>query len=109
MEVSRGDLITVALVGDYGKLRPALVVQNTAFQGLESVMVLPLSSDLRDWPLFRVTMEPTPENGLQRRSQVMIDKAATVPRMKIGQLIGRAEIGTMREVNTALGGFLGLS
>jgi mRNA interferase MazF len=108
MEVNRGDLITVALVGDYGKPRPALVVQAAAFRALESVTVLPLSSDLRDWPLFRVTVEPRPGNGLQKRFQIMIDKAVTVPRMKIGQRIGRADIGTMREVDTALAGFLGL-
>jgi mRNA interferase MazF len=108
MEVNRGDLITVALVGDYGKPRPALVVQSAAFQELDSVTVLPLSSDLRDWPLFRIMMEPKSSNGLQRRSQIMVDKAATVPRAKIGQHIGRADTGTMRAVDTALAGFLGL-
>jgi len=108
MEVNRGDLITVALVGDYGKPRPALVVQSAAFQELDSVTVLPLSSDLRDWPLFRIMVEPKSSNGLQRRSQIMVDKAATVPRTKIGQRIGRADSVTMRAVDTALAGFLGL-
>jgi len=109
MEVNRGDLITVALVGDYGKPRLALVVQSAAFQSLESVTVLPLSSDLRDWPLFRIMMEPKSSNGLRKRSQVMIDKAVTVPRTKIGQRIGRADTRTMHDVDTALAGFLGLS
>ena len=100
--------MTVAMPGDYGKPRPALVVQADAFRELESVTVLRLSSDLRDLPLFRITVEPRPGNGLQKRSQIMVDKAATVPRAKIGQHIGRADTATIRAVDTALAGFLGL-
>jgi mRNA interferase MazF len=109
MEIARGDVVTAAMQGDYGKPRPALVVQANAFKLLDSVTVLRLSSDLSALPLFRITIEPKPSNGLQKRSQIMIDKAATVPRAKIGQRIGRADIGTMRAVDTALAGFLGLS
>jgi len=41
MEVSRADLVTIALSGDYGKPRPALVVQADAFDALTSVAVRP--------------------------------------------------------------------
>jgi mRNA interferase MazF len=108
MEISRGDLVTAAISGDYGKPRPALVVQADEFDALLSVTLLPLTSDLREWPLFRVTIEPSRDNGLQARSQVMIDKAATVPRAKIGQRIGRLQPATMRAVGTALARFLDL-
>lgn len=108
MEVSRGDLVTVALPGDYGKPRPALVMQADAFQALASVTVLPLTSELHDLPLFRVTIRPTRTNGLRQASQVAVDKTATVPRTKIGQRIGRADPATLRAVDTALAGFLGL-
>jgi mRNA interferase MazF len=109
MEVTRGDLIIVALVGDYGKPRPALVVQSDAFRDVPSVTVLPLSGDLQEARLVRITVEPRTGTGLTKRSQVMIDKAVTVSRSKIGQRIGRADTGTMRAVDTALAGFLGLS
>ena len=109
MEVRRGDLVTIAMQGDYGKPRPALVVQSDAFQALPSVTVLRLTSELHDLPLFRVTIEPRRSNGLQKRSQVMIDKAAAVLRNRIGQPIGRVDVGTMRAVDTALAGFLGLT
>jgi mRNA interferase MazF len=59
--------------------------------------------------LVRITVEPRTGTGLTKRSQVMIDKAVTVPRSKIGQRIGRADLGTMRAVDTALAGFFGLS
>lgn len=60
----RGDLVTVALPGAYGKPRPALVTQSDLLAELESVLVCPITSDLRD-VMFRVTVEPSLTNGLQ--------------------------------------------
>jgi mRNA interferase MazF len=108
MEVRRGDLVTIALSGDYGKPRPALVVQADEFALLPSVTVLRLTSELHDWPLLRVTVGPSSANGLKKPSQVMIDKAATVPRDKLGSRMGRLESSTMRAVDEALAAFLGL-
>src|SRR3954464_11183796 len=102
MEISRGDLITVAIPGDYGKPRPALVIQADVFRALDSVTVLRLTSDLRNSPLLRISVEPGDENGLRTRSQIMIDKATTVRRDKIGQRIGCADIDTMQKVDEAL-------
>src|ERR1700676_4253893 len=108
MEVKRGDLVIVVLPGDYGKPRPALIVQSDAFDEIVSLTVLPLTSDLQPAPLVRLTIEPTPGNGLERRSQIMIDKAATVLRAKIGRHIGRVDSTIMRAVDRALLQFLEL-
>lgn len=108
MEVKRADVVTIALPGDYGKPRPALVIQSDAFSDLNSATVLRLTSEVHDLPLFRITVEPTRQNGLARRSQVMVDKAATVPKARIGQRIGRLEADEMRAINVALARFLGL-
>ena len=109
MEVRRGDLVTIASPGDDGKPRPALVVQDDAFRALESVTVLRLTSEIHPWPLFRVTVEPSESNGLRKPSQVMIDKAVTVPSRRIGQRIGRLDDATLQRVDTALARFLGLA
>lgn len=58
MELKRGDLVLVALSGDYEKPRPALVIQSDAFAALASVTVLRLTSTLHEWPLFRITVQP---------------------------------------------------
>src|SRR5260370_601712 len=108
MEIRRGDLVTISASGDYGKPRPALVVQADAFDALTSVTVLRLTSELHDWPLFRITVEAGSGTGLQKRSQVMVDKAATVPRARITQRIGRLNTDTMRAVSEALARFLAL-
>lgn len=78
--MKRGGLLTVALQGDYGKPQPALVIQSDLFDAHPSVTVLPVTSELRDTPLFRITIEPSTANGLQKPSQVMVDKLHTVHR-----------------------------
>ena len=103
----RGDIVTIAVSGDYGKPRPALVVQSDTFDDLTSIMVVRLTSELHDWPAFRVTIEPSAENGLRVSSQAMIDKTTAVPRSKIGSVIGHVDAATMRIVSRALVRFVG--
>ena len=108
--MQRGDLVTVAAVGDYGKPRPAVVIQTDAFpQSHASVVVCQLTSDLADAPDFRITIEPTPENGLRLKSQVMADKPVTIRRERIGQKIGRLDNQEMARLGIALAFVLGLA
>ncbi|MHB8530652.1 MAG: type II toxin-antitoxin system PemK/MazF family toxin [Caulobacteraceae bacterium] len=107
--MSRGDLVTITPSGDYRKPRPALVVQADAFEAIPSVTVLPLTSEIHGEHLIRITLRPSRQNGPRATSQVMIDKAATVPRAKVGEVIGHAEAEALRAVSIALGRFLGLS
>ena len=106
--MKRGDLVTMAVSGDYGKPRPALVIQANAFAALPSVTVLRLSSDVIPANLMRLTVEPSPENGLRLTSQIMIDKAVSVPREKIGEAFGQLDDDTMKAVSLALVAFFGL-
>jgi mRNA interferase MazF len=41
--VKRGDLVTVALPGDLGKPRPALIIQSDLFDAHPSVAILPVT------------------------------------------------------------------
>jgi mRNA interferase MazF len=107
--VKRGDLVTISLSGDYGKPRPALVIQSDLFDAHPSVTVLPVTSELREAPLFRVRVEPTADNGLRRSSEVMIDKAHTIAREKIGKTIGQLDGESMLAVNRGLAVFLGFA
>jgi mRNA interferase MazF len=102
-------LVTVALQGDHGKPRPALVVQSDHFDGTATVTVLLVSSTLVDAPLLRVTVRPTPENGLRRPSQVMVDKAMTIRREKLGAPFGRLDDDAMLAVSRRLAVFCGIA
>jgi mRNA interferase MazF len=98
----------MAFQGDYGKPRPALIVQADVFLDHASVTVLRLSSDLHDADLFRIEVLPSPVTGLRRRSQIMVDKIATYPKEKVGTIIGRLDAGTLAAVDGALATWLGL-
>jgi len=95
--------------GDFGKPRPALVIQSDLFEMTATVTVLLLSSTLADAPLIRLTVRPTPENGLLRPSQVQVDKAVSVKRERIGAAIGRLDDETMLAVTRSLALFLGIA
>jgi mRNA interferase MazF len=105
----RGDLITVALPGDLGKPRPALVIQSDLFAEHPSTVILPVTGEIRDVPLFRVSVNPTEGNGLTKPSQIMIDKPQSVSSAKLRAVFGRVDDDTMLAVNRALVVFLGFA
>lgn len=105
----RGDFVTVAMQGDFGKPRPALVIQADQFGDHATVTVLPVTSALVAAPLLRITVQPGAENGLNRWSQVMVDKAMTVRRDKTGPAFGRINADALVEVERCLAVFLGIA
>lgn len=106
----RGDVVIVAATGDYGKPRPAVIVQTDAFPDTHaSVVVCQMTSDIVDAPDFRVTIEPNEKNGLRIRSQVMADKPVTIRRERIGQFVGRLADAEIGRLNIALAFVMGLA
>lgn len=97
----RGDLVTVSLQGDYGKPRPALIIQSDLLGELQSVVLCPVTSELRT-AAFRVTVEPGPGNGLRKLSQVMVDKLSTLPRGKVSEPFGHLDDDRMKAVDRVL-------
>ncbi len=110
MPIRRGDVVAVAAPGDYGKPRPAVIVQSDAFpESRNSVVICQMTLELADAADFRVTIEPGAENGLRVRSQIMADKPVTIRRERIGQQIGRLGPDDMARLNAALAFVMGLA
>jgi mRNA interferase MazF len=108
--VKRGDIVTVAAAGDYGKPRPAVIVQTNALPVEHaSVVVCQMTSEGDDAPDFRVLVEPTARNGLRMRSHVMADKPVTIRRARIGKKIGHLDDGDIARLNIALAFVMGLA
>ncbi len=106
----RGDVVIIVATGDYGKPRPAVIVQTDAFPVTHaSVVICQMTSEIVEAPDFRVTIEPSEENGLRVRSQVMADKPVTVRRSRIGQPIGRLDRSDLGRLNIALAFVMGLA
>ena len=108
--MKRGYVVTVAAAGDYGKPRPAVIVQTDALPGEHaSVVICQMTSECNDAPDFRVTIDPTDENGLRVQSQVMADKPVTVRRERIGRRVGQLNDKDILRVNVALAFVMGLA
>ncbi|WP_375640509.1 type II toxin-antitoxin system PemK/MazF family toxin [Bartonella sp. MM55XZML] len=104
----RGSLVTIAMQGDFGKPRPALIIQANQFSEHTSMTVLPITSTLVDAPLLRITIQPNAKNGLQKPSQVMIDKIMTVRCDKMSSIFGSLKEKEMLEIERCLAVFLGI-
>ena len=108
--MKRGDVVTVAATGDYGKPRPAVVVQTDAIPaGHGSVVICQMTSECNDAPDFRVTIDPSEQNGLRVRSQVMADKPVAVRRERIGRQVGHLDDKDISRLNIALAFVMGLA
>ena len=107
--MKRGDLVIVAIAGEYGKPRPALVVQSDLIDTTSSVTVLLVTSTLSNIPLLRHTLEPSEQNGLRTVSQVQVDKVFSINRAKVGQTIGQVDEDTMAAITRLLALFLGIA
>ncbi len=108
--MKRGDVVTVAAPGDYGKPRPAIIVQTNALPAEHSsVIVCQMTSEIAEAPDFRITLEPTEKNGLQTRSQIMADKPVTIRRERVGRRIGSLDEKDVARLNVALAFVMGLA
>ena len=106
----RGDVVTIAATGDYGKPRPAVIVQTDALPAAHaSVVVCQMTSDCSDAPDFRVTINPSESNGLRVKSQVMADKPVTIRRKRIGRHVGHLDDKDIAQLNIALAFVMGLA
>jgi mRNA interferase MazF len=107
--MKRGDIVIVALQGDYGKPRPAVIVESDAIPPSESVLVCPISSPLHEnGPFRRQTVEPTPATGLRAFSQIMVDKLVAIRRSRCGPVIGALDRVAMRELTGKLAALIGI-
>jgi mRNA interferase MazF len=106
----RGDIWTVAGGKDYaGKARPVVIVQDDSFDGTDSVTICAFTTDETDAPLFRLPVEPNERNGLRQPCCLMVDKATTVSKSKLGAHIGRLVDEDVLRLNQAVLVFLGLA
>ncbi len=108
-EALRGEVWTAAGTGYVSKPRPVVVIQDDVFRQADSVTVMPFTTDPVDAPILRIPVEPSPDNGLDAPSKLMVDKVATIRRTALGMRLGSLEDEHLVEVKRALAMFLGLT
>jgi len=107
----RGDIVTVIAPGDFGKPRPAVIIQGDSLNlaNPNSTIVALITSTLQDAPLLRLTVEPSPENGLNQVSQIQTNRIVTIKTERIGATIGRLNDSQQVELNRLLALSIGLT
>jgi mRNA interferase MazF len=107
--MKRGSVVAVAAQGDYGKPRPAVVIQSDTLNPTHGTILLcPITSHRADAPDIWIEIDPSPENGLSTHSRIMADRIVTVRREKIGKTIGEVDEPTLQRLTRVLAVLLGL-
>lgn len=105
----RGDIWSVAGGTGYtGKPRPAVIVQDDRFD-TDCVTICLFTTDPTEAPLFRLSIAPSPGNGLREASQLMVDKLTTVRRSRLGNQLGVLDDADAVRLNRAIVVFLGIA
>jgi mRNA interferase MazF len=108
--VKRGEVWTVAGGSDYaGKPRPAVILQDDAFDATASITICPFTTHIASAPLLWLAIEPSEENGLRAPCQLMIDKITTVSKNKLEIRVGRMSVEDIVRLNRVVLVFLGLA
>ncbi len=106
----RGEIWTVGGGGEYaGKPRPIVILQDDRFDATSSITICAFTTDQTPAPLFRLPIEPNERNGLKAPCRIMVDKVTTVPKGKLGALIGHLDDEDVVRLNRAVLVFLGLA
>jgi len=99
----RGDIVLAVLSGDYGKPRPALVVQSDLLNETHASAVLcPISSVITGLAAFRIHLPASEETGLRVESEVMVDKLTAAKRERIRRRVGHVPLERLAVVDRAL-------
>jgi mRNA interferase MazF len=107
--MNRGDVVAVAATGDYGRPRPAVIVQEDRLRATSSITICAFTTDPTEAPLLRMLAEPSDRNGLGSASRLMIKKVTTVPKARLGKRIGNLNDEDVVRLHWALTVFLGLA
>jgi mRNA interferase MazF len=109
MEIRRGAVVTVALAGDFGKPRPAVVFRSDNFAAHQIVSLVPLTTFRREAALLRIDIAPSTGNGLTAPSQAMIDTLQSVRVHRIGGIVGQLAAADLRRIVRAVAVYLGFA
>jgi mRNA interferase MazF len=106
--LNRGDIVLVAPSGEFGKPRPALIIQSDSASPTGYFTYLPITSHLLRVPDVRIPVTPNIHNGLRLPSEIMVDMIQTSSLAKFDQTIGTIDAHTLQLVEASLSLHLGL-
>lgn len=107
--MKRGDIVIVSMPGDYGKSRPAVIIQSDQIEETDSILICLMTSDVRATSHYRLPIEPMPDNGLREATDIMVDKIMSIRRAKCSPPIGRLDVDEIAALDEMLAFVIGLA
>lgn len=100
--LQRGDVLKVIIPGEYGKPRPAVIIQTRMLHDIPSLIVVPCTSELVDGCIYRPNVPHDEQTGLLLPTQAMADKLVAVSKRRIREVIGHVSPETLDDVERAV-------
>ena len=85
-----------------------MVLRSDALARLPYATVLPFTTAAYAEPDLRLRMAPTPQNGLEQISFLMVDWPQTVRAEHVGEIIGQLDAATMDAITGRVAVVLGI-
>lgn len=92
----------VVIPGEYGKPRPAVIIQTRMLHDIPSIIVVPCTSELLEDCIYRPDIPQNAETGLLLPSQAMADKIVAVSKRRVREVIGHVSVETLEELERAV-------
>lgn len=92
-----------------GKIRPVVVIQSsdTLRAGSPGVVVVPLTSRLKDENILRLRLNPSPELKLQKPSDILLDQVHTIDRSLFLDSLGPVPPSSWKKIEEGVRFLLG--
>ena len=108
--MKRGEIYYVVPPRDFGKQRPAVVIQSSLFlENASTITFCLMTGSVQFVNPMRILVNPTRTNGLDQPSLVQVDKIVTVDAERIRNRIGTITPTQLATLDAALKLWLGLS
>ena len=108
--MKRGEIYYVVPPRDFGKQRPAVVIQSSLFlENASTITFCLMTGSVQFVNPVRILVNPTRTNGLDQPSLIQVDKIVTVDAERIRNRIGTITSTQLATLDAALKLWLGLS
>lgn len=92
----------MALSGDYGEPRPAIIIQSDVLTDTDSVLICQITSTVRGFSVYRLPIPANPATGLRKKSEIVVEKINAIRRDRCGPVIGRVDEATLMALGRKL-------
>jgi mRNA interferase MazF len=102
-KLQKGDIILCVMSSDFGKVRPAIIMQNTdLITTTSTIIACPLTTQINENILNRPIIYADKKSGIKKTSQIMVDKICSIKITRIKSIIGKISKSDLALLNNSI-------